>query len=78
MLYVFGFVVALIMWGFGLLWLFFAVSTIYNCRRFPFNMGWWSFTFPLGLSALCLIIFSGKKVADDQDSRLHPLNHPIR
>jgi Voltage-dependent anion channel len=50
MLYVFGFIVSLLLWGFGLLWLFFAVATIYKCRTFPFNMGWWGFTFPLGLS----------------------------
>jgi tellurite resistance protein TehA-like permease len=49
MLYVFGFIVSLIMWGFSLVWLFFAVAMIYKCRKFPFNMGWWGFTFPLGL-----------------------------
>ena len=39
-LYVGGFAVALIMWGFGLVWLFFAVASI-SRSRFPFNMGWW-------------------------------------
>jgi hypothetical protein len=53
--YVFGFFVALIMWGFGLVWLAFALATIYKCKPFPFNMGWWGFTFPLGVYALCTI-----------------------
>lgn len=47
-LYVFGFVIGLIMWGFGLVWLFFALASITR-SKFPFNMGWWGFTFPLGV-----------------------------
>ncbi|KAI9832804.1 MAG: hypothetical protein M1819_004024 [Sarea resinae] len=47
-LYVVGWLVALIMWGFGLVWLFFALASI-SRGRFPFNMGWWGFTFPLGV-----------------------------
>jgi len=47
-LYVLGFGIALVMWGFGLVWLFFAVASI-SRSRFPFNMGWWGFTFPLGV-----------------------------
>ena len=50
-LYVLGFISALVLWGFGLVWLFFAVATINNAKRFPFNMGWWGFTFPLGVYA---------------------------
>ncbi|KAF5876149.1 putative c4-dicarboxylate transporter malic acid transport protein [Botrytis fragariae] len=46
--YTLGFLFALIMWGFGLLWLFFALASI-SRSRFPFNMGWWGFTFPLGV-----------------------------
>jgi hypothetical protein len=53
--YVLGFFVALIMWGFGLVWLAFALATIYNSKPFPFNMGWWGFTFPLGVYAVCTI-----------------------
>jgi len=37
-LYVLGFIIALVMWGFGLVWLFFALASIYR-SRFPFNMG---------------------------------------
>jgi hypothetical protein len=47
--YVMGFFIALIMWGFGILWLCIALVTIYQSRPFPFNMGWWGFTFPLGV-----------------------------
>ncbi|KAK8910614.1 hypothetical protein QC760_001554 [Botrytis cinerea] len=46
--YTLGFLFALTMWGFGLLWLFFALASI-SRSRFPFNMGWWGFTFPLGV-----------------------------
>ena len=51
-LYVLGFITGLIMWGFGLIWLFLAVATISHTPRFPFNMGWWGFTFPLGVYAV--------------------------
>lgn len=47
-LYILGFVLGLIMWGFALVWLFFALASITR-SRFPFNMGWWGFTFPLGV-----------------------------
>ena len=47
-LYTMGFIVALILWGYGLVWLFFAVASI-SRSKFPFNMGWWGFTFPLGV-----------------------------
>ena len=51
-LYVAGFLIALIMWGFGLVWFFFALATIWRTPKFPFNMGWWGFTFPLGVYAV--------------------------
>jgi tellurite resistance protein TehA-like permease len=47
-LYTMGFIVALILWGYGLVWLFFALASI-SRSKFPFNMGWWGFTFPLGV-----------------------------
>ncbi|KAJ4520200.1 Sulfite efflux pump SSU1 [Exophiala dermatitidis] len=55
--YVMGVFVALIMWGFGLCWLVFALATIYLTRPFPFNMGWWGFTFPLGVYAISTMTF---------------------
>lgn len=53
-LYTMGFGVALVMWGYGLVWLFFALATI-SRTRFPFNMGWWGFTFPLGVFAVSTV-----------------------
>jgi tellurite resistance protein TehA-like permease len=38
--YVVGFLVGIIMWGFGLAWLFFAAAAIARRGRIPFNMGW--------------------------------------
>ena len=49
--YAVGVLVALIMWGFGLVWLFFALASVAR-SKFPFNMGWWGFTFPIGVYAL--------------------------
>lgn len=51
-LYVLGFGVAIVMWGFGLVWLVFALGAVLGRRRFPFNMGWWGFTFPIGVYAM--------------------------
>lgn len=46
-----GHAMALIIWGYGLVWLFFALASITR-SKFPFNMGWWGFTFPLGVYAV--------------------------
>ncbi|OQD83173.1 hypothetical protein PENANT_c018G08759 [Penicillium antarcticum] len=51
-LYTLGFLVALLLWSFGLVWLFFAIASIAHNKKFPFNIGWWGFTFPLGVFAL--------------------------
>lgn len=50
-IYSFSIVVALVIWGYGLVWLFFALASI-SRSKFPFNMGWWGFTFPLGVFAV--------------------------
>lgn len=55
--WILGIFIALIMWGFGICWLIFALATIWNARPFPFNMGWWGFTFPLGVYAISTIQF---------------------
>ena len=55
--FVLGLFVALVMWGFGLCWLIFALATIYSTRPFPFNMGWWGFTFPLGVYTVATLTF---------------------
>lgn len=56
-LYVMGLLVALVMWGFGIVWMILALATIWSSRPFPFNMGWWGFTFPLGVFAISTITF---------------------
>jgi tellurite resistance protein TehA-like permease len=55
--YINGAFVSLIMWAFGLTWLCFALASIYKSRPFPFNMGWWGFTFPLGVFSVSTIEF---------------------
>lgn len=49
--YVLGTFISLLMWSFGLIWLVFALATVFHSSPFPFNMGWWGFTFPLGVYA---------------------------
>ncbi|KAJ6034067.1 uncharacterized protein N7446_007636 [Penicillium canescens] len=51
MAYVLGVFTSLLMWSFGLVWLVFALATVLYSSPFPFNMGWWGFTFPLGVYA---------------------------
>ncbi|KAM0202596.1 hypothetical protein ACHAPQ_004731 [Fusarium lateritium] len=46
--YLTGILTALIMWGFALVWLSFALATIAR-RELTFNLTWWAFTFPLGV-----------------------------
>jgi len=52
-LYTCGVFLAVMMWGFGVAWMTLAFITIATMRKFPFNMGWWGFTFPLGVLATC-------------------------
>ncbi|KAF2733571.1 hypothetical protein EJ04DRAFT_438699 [Polyplosphaeria fusca] len=56
-LFVLGFSVAIIMWGFGLVWLFFAIASI-SRSKFPFNMGWWGFTFPIGVYTMSTLLIA--------------------
>jgi tellurite resistance protein TehA-like permease len=51
--YSMGFLVGLILWSFGLVWLFFASASIARAKTFPFNIGWWGFLFPIGAYASC-------------------------
>jgi tellurite resistance protein TehA-like permease len=53
-LYVLGWMMATVLWGFGLVWLFFAVASITK-SKVPFNMGWWGFTFPIGVFTMATI-----------------------
>ncbi|HYP62484.1 MAG TPA: C4-dicarboxylate ABC transporter, partial [Acidocella sp.] len=46
-----GLIGGLLLWAYGAWWLLMAVAMTcaYLPRRLPFNMGWWGFTFPLGV-----------------------------
>jgi len=49
-----GMLGAVLLWGLGLWWLALAllVTRRYARQGIPFNLGWWGFTFPLGVYAL--------------------------
>jgi C4-dicarboxylate transporter/malic acid transport protein len=50
-----GVVGGIVLWGYGIWWLALAVlTTLRYLRRegMPFNLGWWGFTFPLGVYAV--------------------------
>ena len=49
-----GTIVGLLIWGFGLWWLALAtmITTRYWRAGIPFNLGWWGYTFPLGVFAV--------------------------
>jgi Voltage-dependent anion channel len=46
--YIVGVLVGVILWGFAIVWFIIAVIMITISGRFPFNMGWWGFIFPVG------------------------------
>lgn len=48
MLYLIGFIIGLMLWGFAIVWFVVAVIMIATSGSFPFNMGWWGFIFPVG------------------------------
>ena len=53
--------VALVIWGLGLVWLVLAVSSLVDLwlvSKLTFNLGWWGFTFPLGVFATAAIKFA--------------------
>jgi C4-dicarboxylate transporter/malic acid transport protein len=49
-----GLIGGLVLWGYGAWWLTMAVATTLTYLRggLPFNLGWWAFTFPLGVFTL--------------------------
>jgi C4-dicarboxylate transporter/malic acid transport protein len=49
-----GLIAGIILWGVGVWWLLIAVLITLRYLRngLPFNLGWWGFTFPLGVFAL--------------------------
>ncbi|EER24782.1 C4-dicarboxylate transporter/malic acid transport family protein [Coccidioides posadasii C735 delta SOWgp] len=54
--YAVGVFIALVMWGFGLVWLWFAAASFAR-GPFPFNLGWWAFTFPIGVFTTACTLF---------------------
>lgn len=83
--YVLGFFVALIMWGFGLVWMAFALASIYMSRPFPFNMGWWGFTyvylprlFPSLLAELLLRNYGSRQMVGLRNTKLTVVQLPAR
>ncbi|CAO1638931.1 unnamed protein product [Sympodiomycopsis kandeliae] len=51
-----GLLGALLLWSFGIWWLFLALLTLgreIKKGKLSFNMGWWASTFPLGSLAIC-------------------------
>ncbi|CAG8867371.1 hypothetical protein PS627_02454 [Pseudomonas fluorescens] len=52
-----GIIAGIVLWGAGLWWLLTAVliTLRYLRRGMPFNLGWWGFTFPLGVYSLATL-----------------------
>jgi C4-dicarboxylate transporter/malic acid transport protein len=52
-----GLVAGVTLWGFGLWWMLMAVLITLRYLRagIPFNLGWWGFTFPLGVYSLATL-----------------------
>lgn len=55
-----GLVAGMVLWGAGLWWLLTAVliTLRYMRQGMPFNLGWWGFTFPLGVYSLATLKLS--------------------
>jgi tellurite resistance protein TehA-like permease len=47
-MYIYGFLTALLMWGFGLAWLCWALASFTRSKT-PFNIGWWGIIFATGV-----------------------------
>ncbi|PWE46969.1 TDT family transporter [Pseudomonas prosekii] len=52
-----GLVAGITLWGFGLWWMLIAllITARYMRAGIPFNLGWWGFTFPLGVYSLATL-----------------------
>ena len=52
-----GVLAGVLLWGFGLWWLFLAILITIRYFRagVPFNLGWWGYTFPLGVYTLATL-----------------------
>ncbi|MFJ4195301.1 TDT family transporter [Pseudomonas sp. NPDC089534] len=56
-----GLVAGITLWGFGLWWMLMAllITVRYLRDGIPFNLGWWGFTFPLGVYSLATLKLAG-------------------
>jgi C4-dicarboxylate transporter/malic acid transport protein len=56
----FSLIVGVILWGYGLWWMSIALLITLRYLRvgFPFNLGWWGYTFPLGVYAVATLKLS--------------------
>jgi C4-dicarboxylate transporter/malic acid transport protein len=56
----FGLVAGVLLWGYGLWWMSIAllITRRYLRTGFPFNLGWWGYTFPLGVYAAATLKLS--------------------
>lgn len=52
-----GLIGGLLLWGYGLWWAAMAalITVRYLREGLPFNLGWWGYTFPLGVYAVCTL-----------------------
>jgi tellurite resistance protein TehA-like permease len=49
-LYVMGLIMGLVIWAMAIPWMCFAVGSVLRLKfRFPFNIGWWAFLYPVGM-----------------------------
>ena len=53
-----GIIGGAIIWGYGVWWLLLSILTTarYIKEGIPFNLGWWGFTFPLGVYAVATLV----------------------
>ncbi len=52
-----GLILGMVLWGCGLWWFLMAllITRRYFRNRVPFNLGWWAYTFPLGVYSLATL-----------------------
>ena len=60
--YIVGVMLAVILWGFAIVWFVVAVIMIAVSGKFPFNMGWWGFIFPVGESLVSFLSLCPGKI----------------
>lgn len=70
-LYIFSVTFGLISWGFAIIWFVIAVMMLGTAGRFPFNMGWWGFIFPIGTE--CTFPSANSHYIDQTNDKLRSL-----